>query len=113
MWRTRSSRTARRGRANHAEDLDQEVVVLREQGQSYSAVARSLGIKRATDAQAAFLRVMRRLPDAERKALYKRESDRLDQLEARIREPGRRRTGKVGAPPRGLWERCGTPCCNN
>jgi|ERR1700722_1188019 hypothetical protein len=67
------------------QDLDQEVVVLREQGQSYSAVARSLGIKRATDAQHAFLRVMRRLPDAERKALYQRESDRLDQLEARIR----------------------------
>lgn len=38
------------------QDLDQEVVVLREQGQSYSAVARSLGIKRATDAQHAFLR---------------------------------------------------------
>ena len=52
------------------QDLDEEVVVLREQGQSYSAVARSLGIKRATDAQARLpSRVMRRLPDAERKAL--------------------------------------------
>jgi hypothetical protein len=66
-------------------DLDEEVVVLREQGQSYSAVARTLGIKRAVDAQAAFVRAMRRLPDGERKALYKRETERLDQLEARIR----------------------------
>jgi len=66
-------------------DLDEEVVVLREQGQSYSAVARTLGIKRAVDAQAAFVRAMHRLPDGERNALYKRESERLDQLEARIR----------------------------
>jgi hypothetical protein len=36
-------------------------------------------------AQAAFVRAMRNLPEGERKALAKRESDRLDQLEARIR----------------------------
>jgi hypothetical protein len=66
-------------------DLDEEVVVLREQGQSYSAVARTLGIKRAVDAQAAFVRAMHRLPEPERKALCERESQRLDQLEARIR----------------------------
>ncbi|HTT91877.1 MAG TPA: hypothetical protein VMF65_20150 [Acidimicrobiales bacterium] len=47
-------------------------------------MARTLGIKRAVDAQAAFVRAMRRLPDGEREALYKRESERLDQLEARI-----------------------------
>lgn len=66
-------------------DLDEEVVALREQGQSYSAVARTLGIRRAVDAQAAFIRAMRRLPEQERKALYQRETERLDQLEARIR----------------------------
>lgn len=66
-------------------DLDEEVVGLREQGQSYSAVARTLGIRRAVDAQAAFVRAMRKLPEEQRKALYKRESERLDQLEARIR----------------------------
>ena len=65
--------------------FDEEVVVLREQGQSYSAVARALGIKRAIDAQAAFIRAMRRRPDEERRALYNRESERLGQLEARIR----------------------------
>jgi hypothetical protein len=48
-------------------------------------VARTLGIKRAVDAQAAFIRAMRKLPEEQRKALYKRESERLDQLEARIR----------------------------
>ncbi len=66
-------------------DLDEEVVALREQGQSYSAVARTLGIRRAVDAQAAFIRAMRKLQDPERKALIQRETERLDQLEARIR----------------------------
>jgi hypothetical protein len=66
-------------------DLEAEVVVLREQGQTYSAVARTLGMRRAVDAQAAFIRAMRKLPDQERSELYRRESERLDQLEARIR----------------------------
>jgi hypothetical protein len=48
-------------------------------------VARNLGIKRATSAQAAFVRAMRSLPENERKALAGRESQRLDQLEVRIR----------------------------
>jgi hypothetical protein len=48
-------------------------------------VARTLRIRRAVDAQAAFVRAMRKLPDQERAAPYKREPDRLDQLEARIR----------------------------
>jgi hypothetical protein len=66
-------------------NLDEEVVTLRERGQTYSAVARALGMRRATNAQEAFIRVMRSLPEKERKALHRRESDRLDQLEARIR----------------------------
>ena len=66
-------------------NLDQEVVTLREQGQTYSAVARMLGIKRAVNAQQAFVRAMHSLPDKERAALSKREAERLDQLEVRIR----------------------------
>jgi cytidylate kinase len=59
--------------------------MLRERGQSYSAVARALGLKRAMNAQEAFVRAMRSLPEPERKALGRRESQRLDELEARIR----------------------------
>jgi hypothetical protein len=66
-------------------NVDEEVVVLREKGESYSAVARALGLKRAMDAQAAFVRAVRSRPDTERAALSKRESLRLDQLEERIR----------------------------
>ncbi len=43
--------------------LDQEVVALRERGQSYSAVASALGIKRAVNAQEAFIRAMHSLPE--------------------------------------------------
>lgn len=66
-------------------DLDEEVLSLREKGLSYSAVARALDLKRAMDAQAAFLRALRSRPGAEQAALAKRESLRLDQLEERIR----------------------------
>ncbi len=75
--RSRSPRT----RAN----LDDEVVALRESGHSYSAVARTLGMKRAVDAHAAFIRVIRNKPLEEREAFTKREGERLDQLEVRIR----------------------------
>ena len=66
-------------------NIGEEVVALRERGQSYSAVASALGIKRAVNAQEAFVRGMRSLPETERRALARRESKRLDELEARIR----------------------------
>lgn len=71
----------RRSRRN----VDQEVVALRDGGQSYSAVAGALGLKRAVDAQEAFVRGMRSLSESEGSALRAREMRRLDQLEARIR----------------------------
>ena len=48
-------------------------------------MARSLGFKRAVDAQAAFLRALRRREGEERHGLVERETARLVQLEARIR----------------------------
>ena len=48
-------------------------------------MARSLGLKRAVDAQAAFLRAVRRRDGQERNGLVERETARLVQLEARIR----------------------------
>jgi len=44
-----------------------------------------VGFKRAVDAQAAFLRALRQREGEERSRLTQRESDRLDQLETRIR----------------------------
>jgi murein L,D-transpeptidase YcbB/YkuD len=48
-------------------------------------VARSLGLKRAADAHAAFLRALRRRQGVERDGLIERETARLLQLETRIR----------------------------
>jgi hypothetical protein len=76
---------------------------LREAGQTFASVARSLGFKRASMAQAAFLRALRQREGAERAQLTKRESARLDQLETRIRtrdaadpEKMERRLGALG-----------------
>ena len=68
---------------------DEQALTLRDSGRSYAAVASSLGLKRASDARAAFLRAVARLPDSERTRLYQRESERLDRLEARIRDRDR------------------------
>jgi DNA-binding transcriptional MerR regulator len=60
-------------------------LALREQGRSFAAIARTIGLKRAGDARGAFLRELRNRPDEERQALVERELERLDKLEARIR----------------------------
>jgi hypothetical protein len=83
--RDREDRPSFSGPRQPRRGLDEEVVALRDRGNSYSAVASALGLKRAVDAQEAFLRAMRSLSENEAKALRARELARLDQLEARIR----------------------------
>jgi hypothetical protein len=65
---------------------DEEALALRDTGKSYAAVASALGFKRAVEAQAAFIRALRRRPDDERARLTQRESERLDKTEVRIRD---------------------------
>ena len=60
-------------------------MALREQGRSFAAIARSLGLKRASDARSAFLRELRSSPEEDRQGLVDREMERLDKLEVRIR----------------------------
>lgn len=83
--RDREERASYSGPRQPRRNLDEEVVALRERGKSYSAIASALGMKRAVDANEAFVRAMRGLADKERSALRQRESVRLDQLEGRIR----------------------------
>ena len=59
--------------------------MLREEGRSFAAIARTVGMKRASDAREAFLRELRSRPEEERQALVDRELGRLDKLEERIR----------------------------
>ena len=87
----RSERPSGRSRTN----TDRDALGLREEGRSYAAVARSLGLKRATDARAAFLRALRTYPEADRAQIVVREHQRLDELESRIRTRDSREPEKL------------------
>jgi hypothetical protein len=66
--------------------VDEEALALREEGASYSAIARRLELSRAVDAHAAFIRALRLRTGDEREQVISREHVRLDLLEVRIRE---------------------------
>ena len=74
-----------REHARRPRNSDEEAFALRDAGHSYNAVARSLGFKRGVNAQAAFMRALRKREGEERQRLTERETARLDQLETRIR----------------------------
>lgn len=67
-------------------EIDHSVLLLREQGRSFSSIARTVGLNRAAEAHRALLRELRRQPDSERQAAISRELQRLDALEARVRD---------------------------
>jgi hypothetical protein len=59
---------------------------LREAGASFSAIARSLELDRATDAHRSYVRALGTRVGDERLRLVRNEEMRLDQLERRIRQ---------------------------
>lgn len=84
--RARPERPIRGGRKRSSDETDELALRRRETGASYSAIARGLELPRAADAYDAFIRALRRREGEERRLLVARESERLDQLEVRIRE---------------------------
>lgn len=67
-------------------DTDAQALALRESGKSYSAIARTLGLERATEAHTSFVRALGTREEGERRQLIKNEETRLDELEQRIRQ---------------------------
>jgi hypothetical protein len=67
-------------------DTDAQALTLREAGNSFSAIARSLSFERATEAHRSFIRALDASEGEERRRLVKNEEARLDQLEQRIRD---------------------------
>ena len=65
---------------------DAQALTLRESGKSFSAIARTLGLNRATEAHRSYVRALGACDGDERRQLVKNEDARLDQLEQRIRE---------------------------
>ena len=62
------------------QELDDQILHLRENGLSYLAIAERLGLKRATVARSRYLRALWRLPSDEKGASCLREVQRLDTL---------------------------------
>lgn len=67
-------------------EIDAQALTLRESGKSYSAIARTLGLDRATEAHRSYVRALGSREGDELQRLVKNEDVRLDQLEERIRE---------------------------
>lgn len=85
----RSTPTPERGgrpRRQASGDIDNQALALRESGKSYSAIARTLGMDRATEAHTSFVRALGTREGDEKRQLVKNEEARLDSLEQRIRE---------------------------
>lgn len=86
----RSTTTPERGggsrRRPASQDIDAQVLALRESGSSYSAIARRLELGRATDAHQSFVRALGSRHGDDRRQLIENEEARLDLLERRIRD---------------------------
>jgi hypothetical protein len=67
-----------------SETVDGEVLRLRSAGRAFARISRDLGLARPVDAQRAFQRAVRRLPDEEQAQVREQESSRLDRLVARV-----------------------------
>lgn len=65
-------------------ERDAKALELRGKGRSFAQVARTLGYDKARDANLAFNRALRRLPESDRDATRVAEGGRLDTLVSRI-----------------------------
>ncbi len=90
-----SERSGGSRRRQASGDLDAQALTLRESGKSFSAIARLLGLERATEAHRSFVRALGAREGDERKQLIKNEEARLDQLEQRIRQRDAQDVAKV------------------
>jgi hypothetical protein len=68
------------------DERDEQVLVLREEGRTFAGIARELGLEGTLDANAAFMRALRRRPPTEQENLRSHELARLDALAERVRQ---------------------------
>ena len=71
--------------AQASESVDEKVLRLRGEGQPYARISRDLGLDRGADAQRAFVRALRQLPDSDATRVRAEELSRLDRLAERVR----------------------------
>lgn len=68
--------------------VDSEVLRLRSEGRPFAGISRDLGLDRPADAQKAFLRAVRGLPEPDAGRIRDEEVVRLDHLADRVRSDG-------------------------
>ena len=61
-------------------ELDEQALVLRGQSKGFGAIAQALGLSRASEANEAFNRALRRRPPEEQAKIRSEENGRLDRL---------------------------------
>lgn len=61
-------------------EIDEQALVLRRQSKAFGSIAEALGLSRATDANEAFNRALRRRPPEEQVTIRVEENGRLDRL---------------------------------
>jgi hypothetical protein len=71
--------------APEPETVDEQVLRLRGEGQPYARISRDLGLDSGADAQRAFMRALRQLPDLDATRVRAEEMSRLDRLAERVR----------------------------
>jgi hypothetical protein len=71
--------------AEGPETVDEKVLRLRGEGQPYARISRDLGLDRGADAQRAFMRALRQLPDPDATRVRAAEMSRLNRLAERVR----------------------------
>jgi hypothetical protein len=78
-----------------SEDVDTEVLRMRSKGRAFAGISRDLGMGRPVEAQRAFQRAVRRLPEGEQDSVRQEESARLDRLTARVSADGAKPEDRV------------------
>ena len=76
--------------AEASETVDEKVLRLRGEGQPYARISRDLGLEKGADAQRAFMRALRLLPDSDATRVRAEEMSRLDRFAERVRADTRR-----------------------
>lgn len=90
------------GTTGQNSERDEKALAFREEGRTFAAIARELGLHGTVEANAAFNRALRRKPSGEQDGLRQREMARLDALGERVRQRDDLSDEEVARRMRGL-----------
>lgn len=83
-------------------ELDERALALRRQSKGFGTIARALGLSRASDANEAFNRALRRRPPDEKATIRAEENDRLDRLREAVAADTNRTSEEIAKRQRAI-----------